>query len=83
VLTASVSMAGMLGSQTQHPRPGEAPDRWVSLRGLTSRSQEHTDEHLRWLQQYDLKVGDRITIEIVETTTPSSPVSRKSARESA
>lgn len=82
-LTAYVSAAGVLGPKTHHPRPDEPPDLWVTLRGLTSRPSPDSDEHLAWLQQHPLRVGDSITIEVVETEEPDVPVSRRLAGETA
>jgi hypothetical protein len=76
VLTAYVSIAGALGPRSLHPRPSEPPDMWCSLKGLTSRDAASSDEHLHWLSQHELKVGDRITIEVVETEAPHQPVAR-------
>jgi hypothetical protein len=42
------------------------PDR-RRLGGLTSRPPGHDDEHLHWLDVDDLKVGDTVRIEIVQT----------------
>ena len=43
--------------------------------GLVSQSR-HDNEHVEWIQQ-DLRNGDRVSIRIVEASTPSPPISRK------
>lgn len=83
VLTAGVNLAGQLGTQTQHPRPGEPPDSWVRAGGLTSRPEGHVDEHINWIWQGGLQVGDVVTIEVVHTDQPSIPISRKPVKDRA
>lgn len=43
--------------------------------GLISRG-PHDHEHVDWLQR-DLRVGDTVTLRIVESDTPSAPVARR------
>jgi len=83
VLTAGVNLAGQLGIQTKHPRPGEPPQAWIRAGGLTSRPEGQVDEHIQWIWQDGLTVGDVVTIELVHTEQPSAPISRKPARERA
>jgi|JI10StandDraft_1071094.scaffolds.fasta_scaffold871525_2 hypothetical protein len=83
VLMAGVHLAGQLGSQTQHPRPSEPPDLWVRAGGMTSRPSGQTDEHLNWVRQDGLKVGDTVTIEVVQTDRPAVPIERTPASERA
>lgn len=80
VLDASVSLVGRLGSATEHPRPDEPPDMWLKASGLTSRANEADDEHIAWIRNYGLRVGDTITIVVVETENPAPPIERKAAK---
>lgn len=80
VLIASVSLAGRLGPSTEHPRPDEQPDMWLKVGGLTSRANGTPDEHLAWIRDYGLRVGDTITIVVVETENPAPPTERKAAK---
>lgn len=80
VLDASVSLAGRLGPATEHPRPDEPPDMWLKVAGLTSRAQGTSDEHLTWIRDFGLRVGDTITIVVVETEDPAPPTGRKVAK---
>jgi len=80
VLSAMVTLNGALGSRTQIRNPGK-PDIDVWLGGLTSRPNEEPDEHLRWLKRQKLKVGDRVSIEVIKTSKPGTAVERKPAAE--
>lgn len=69
VLNAIVGCGGILGSTT-YPY-GEKETRMLDCQvsGLTRRPPSIANEHLRWLQRWDLKVGDRVTVEIVEVNS--------------
>ena len=82
VLTASVSASGILGKESDHPRPGEPPDIWIRLGGLTSRVDAETDEHLCWMWS-ELNVGDRIVVEVVEIDSSDEPTERMPKRDRA
>jgi hypothetical protein len=43
--------------------------------GLVSKG-PHDNEHIEWMQQ-DFKVGDRVSIRVVEADVPSEPISRE------
>ena len=79
VLTAAVSASGVLGRLATPARRDQAQDYRLSLGGLTSRRLGDSDEHLHWLNRDDLAVGDRVTIQIVETTEASVPAERSPA----
>jgi len=67
VLTAIVTATGKLGSAS-FPRHNDGTrDIDFRLGGLTARGGHEKDEHLTWLEARDLKPGDRVLIEIVET----------------
>lgn len=79
VLTAVVGASGALGRLATPVRPGQAQDYRLALGGLTQRRLGDSDEHLHWLNRGDLAVGDRVTIQIVETTQASVPAERSPA----
>jgi hypothetical protein len=80
VLNAIVTCGGKLGHATQPHRPNETQDFNCQIGGLTSRGADAENEHLRWLQRWNLKVGDRVTIEIIETDHANPVVSRSPAK---
>lgn len=73
VLNAIVSCVGVLGSQTRRAR--DEVDLSLTVGGLTSRAPELADEHVRWLPNRGLSVGDVVRIELVETTVADAPIS--------
>ena len=83
VLTATISAVGQLGPHTPRRRSDESIDIDLRLGGLTSRGSGVQDEHLVWLEAHELKPGDRITVEIVETETPDAVQSGSAAKERA
>ena len=66
VLIANVECSGKLGTATVLKRPDKATGFRCRLGGLTSRSTDTHDEHLTWVDNHDLKVGDVVRIEIVD-----------------
>lgn len=76
VLTAVVGASGALGRLASPSRPDQTQDYRLSLGGLTSRRVGDSDEHLHWLNRDDLAVGDRVTIQIIQGTSPSVPAER-------
>ena len=79
VLSAALSLTGRLGSATAETGPSK-PYMHVHLGGLTARSGNMADEHLRWLPHTKLKLGDRVLIEIIETDKVGRVVDRSKAR---
>jgi hypothetical protein len=67
VLSAILTGAGPLGPDSVPSREEQTVDLSFRLGGLTSRPPGHDDEHLHWLDIDDLKVGDTVRIEIVQT----------------
>lgn len=70
VLTTTITAVGQLGSQTYRKRSNEMVDINLRLGGLTSRRPEVQDEHLVWLETHELKPGDKVLVEVIETDTP-------------
>ena len=64
VVSAHVSWSGHSGE------PGNLD---LGIGGLDSR----TDEHIRWPQPPEIKVGDTITIQVIEADTVDPPTDRK------
>jgi hypothetical protein len=56
-------------------RPNESDWLWLDISGLDSR----TEENVRW-RAPKLKIGDTISIEIVETSTVDPPTTRTKAK---
>src|SRR5690349_15619112 len=75
VLSAIISCVGALGPRARSPRGDGAEAMTLNLGGLTSRGNDAPDEHIDWLSQVPLKVGDRIAVELIETDSPS-PIDR-------
>lgn len=79
VLTAVVGVSGVLGRIARPARLDQTQDYRLFLGGLTARRAGDSDEHLHWLNREDLAVGDRVTIQIVQATSPSVPEERMPA----
>jgi hypothetical protein len=54
-------------------RTGEPGDLRLSIGGLDS----HTDEHVRWSDPPEIKVGDTVSVQVIETDTVDPPTDRK------
>ncbi|MFZ6769962.1 hypothetical protein ACO0LM_23150 [Undibacterium sp. Di26W] len=80
VLNTIIDGTGKLGSQANSRRGDDTYDFAVSVGGLTARNENQTDEHLRWLSQMPLQVGDTVQIEIVETTVVDPVISGSEAK---
>jgi len=66
-LSAIVSCVGKLGSAAVAHSDDETPDFTIRVGGLTSRPKPATDEHLLWLSRKQLRPGDIVTVELIET----------------
>src|SRR5215469_5044832 len=67
VLNAIVNAVGRLGKSTAPIGKRTTPDLWLSVGGLTRRSKGVQDEHLRWIGTKRLRVGDKVTVQVVRT----------------
>jgi hypothetical protein len=83
VLSAILTCAGKLGPAIVPGRNDETHDFTFRLGGLTSRAKGEVDEHLVWLEYRELKLGDRLTIQIVETDKVDAVCSGREAEEAA
>lgn len=81
VLHAIISAAGKLGNTACSNRPDEPPDIYLSVGGLTSRAAGIPDEHLRWVGHRELRVGDRVLVEVFEGDSADPIESGKAARQ--
>jgi hypothetical protein len=72
--TIGIGDSGVLSTiMSWSGRTGEPGDLRLSIGGLDT----HTDEHVRWPDPPEIKVGDTITIQVVETDTVDTPTDRK------
>ena len=78
VLSAIVSLVGRLGTKTVGSGLSK-PDMHLHVGGLTARGKGRTDEHLRWTRHLKLKVGDRVTVELVKAARADRLVERSAA----
>jgi len=83
VLSAILTCTGKLGAQSHPSREDETQDFTFRLGGLTSRAPGAIDEHLDWLSLWELKVGDKVTVEIIETDIADPIISGKEAEQRA
>jgi|SRR6185503_583712 len=83
VLTSHVTLTGKLGSKTVEWRNSGRPDIWLRVGGLTSRAEGIGDDHLYLTDHKPLRVGDKITLRIVETSRAGRVVSRVTSRKKA
>jgi hypothetical protein len=75
VLSAHVTAGGKLGTLSKDIR-GEPPDLYIHVGGLTGRT-SGDDEHYRWAERTDLKIGDEITIRLLETQEVDDPCEKQ------
>jgi hypothetical protein len=73
VLNAIVNAVGELGESTARVGKRRNADLWLSVGGLTRRPKGAEDEHLRWIGHKRLRVGDKITVQVVRTDRPDKP----------
>ena len=72
--TIGVGDSGVLGAHVSWSgHSGEPGNLDLGIGGLDSR----TDEHIRWPDPPEIKVGDTITIQVIETDTVDTPTDRK------
>jgi hypothetical protein len=74
VATIGVGDSGVLSAHvTWTGRAGEPGDLRLGIGGLNTR----TDEHIRWPHPQEMKVGDTVTIQVIEALTVDTPTDRK------
>ena len=83
VLSGILTLTGKLGNASCPHRDDGTADFTFRLGGLTARGPGIEDEHLVWLEDNELKLGDKLTFEIVETNSPSAVESGSKAAERA
>jgi hypothetical protein len=77
VLNAVINCVGRLGSKSVSGREGEPADLFITVGGLTSREQPNV--HVKWISQKPLKVGDVISVEVLDTFDADAPISGQEA----
>ena len=83
VLTTTISAVGKLGSASRPHRAVEDVDIHLRLGGLTSRGPGIQDDHLVWFEDYDLKPGDKVSLEVIEAAASDPVQSGKPAQQRA
>ena len=83
VLTTTISADGPLGPESHRRSEDEEIDIHMRLSGLTSRSPGTQDEHLVWFEAHELKPGDKVVVEVIETENPDPVQSGHAAKERA
>jgi hypothetical protein len=74
VCTIGIGDSGVLGAHVSWSGlPKQPADLRLSFGGLDTR----TDEHIRWPDPPGIKIGDTVTIEVVETDAVDPPTERK------
>lgn len=79
VLNVTVNCVGKLGSISRPMRDDEPADLFITVGGLTSRAFDVPDEHIKWLSQKPLRIGDLISVEVLDTPSADAPISGKEA----
>ena len=74
VLNAIVNAVGQLGKSTAPLGKRTIRDLWLSVGGRTRRVKGAQDEHLRWIRMKRLRVGDKVTVQVVRTEEPDRHV---------
>ena len=77
VLHGMVNAVGKLGAQTSRKVSGK--DLFLSVGGLTSRRLGKANEHVRWLEQKKLRIGDEVQIRLVSVKKADRPTERRPA----
>jgi hypothetical protein len=79
VLNTIVTCVGKLGPGSRPGSADEPADLFMTVGGLTSRAADVADEHLNWLSHKPLKIGDVISVEILDTLDVDAPISGEEA----
>ena len=83
VLSAIVTGVGKLGPASHPSRPDETAEFHLRLGGLTSRAPGQRDEHVEWVSHRELRVGDKVVVELLDSEVADPVVSGKEAEERA
>ena len=79
VLNTIINCVGKLGEATVEVRERQEVNLFLTVGGLTSRKTELPDEHVQWVSNRPLKVGDVIGVEIIETQSADAHISGSEA----
>lgn len=80
VLNATVTCVGKLGSGSRSRHEDEPANLFITVGGLTSRASTLPDEHLNWISQRPLRIGDVISVEILNTLDADAPIRGEEAK---
>jgi hypothetical protein len=80
VLNAIVTAVGTLGKSTAVLGRKRSVNLHLSVGGLTHRGGGLEDEHLRWINLRNLRVGDRISVRVVRTNRPDKHTGAHAAK---
>jgi len=83
VLSAILTLTGKLGFNAKPARDDGSVDLSFRLGGLTARGEGQEDEHLVWLEKHELKVGDKLTLEILNSESADPVESGSKAQQRA
>ena len=80
VLAASFSAGGPLGRDAwEFAEEAAKPQMRLHVGGITSRKGE-VDNHLDWIGQLEIKLGDVVTLKFIEVDKADSPVESRDPR---
>jgi hypothetical protein len=79
VLNATVTCVGALGSSGHPGRADEFVDLFITVGGLTGRDSSVPNKHVKWMSQKPLRIGDLISIQVLDTFDVQAPISEKDA----
>lgn len=74
VLNAMVNCVGKLGLDTVPTPLDDGLNFFLTVAGLTQRGEPSPEQHLYWLSNRGLQVGDTVRIELVESLTCAEPI---------
>lgn len=79
VLTVIVNGVGKLGSASKGTRACQQnSDLFLSVGGLTSRKPGKVNQHLGWISDRSLKIGDEIPVKVKNSTSADKPCTQSS-----
>jgi hypothetical protein len=79
VLNATVTCVGALGGSGHLESADEFADLFITVGGLTARDSSVPNKHVRWMSQKPLRIGDMISIQILDTSDVEAPINEKDA----
>jgi hypothetical protein len=74
VLNATVTCVGTLASGGHPGHADEFVDLFITVGGLTARDSSVPNKHVNWISQKPLRIGDLISIQILDTFDVEAPI---------